>query len=138
MNEDTMKEIINDVKDLASTRKNPMTRLALDGIASRLEKLVADGLYITPKAAVDVVAGERPLDKMLKTTFAEEEDVPECMSRAEGTRILMTLQAIVARAGYAHINAALEMGIRNIVKRHRDICRNKAKRRAAKANGEVA
>ena len=37
MNEDTMKEIINDVKDLASTRKNPMTRLALDGIATTVD-----------------------------------------------------------------------------------------------------
>lgn len=66
MNEDTMKEIINDVKDLASTRENPMTRLALDGIANRLEQLVERGLYITPKAALDVVAANPPMSEGVK------------------------------------------------------------------------
>lgn len=41
MNNDTMKDIINDVRDLASV-SDAMTRLGLDGIANRLEKLVAD------------------------------------------------------------------------------------------------
>ena len=54
----------------------------------------------------------------------------EHMSRAEAVRILMQLQAIEARCGHANINAALEMAISYIVKRHRDTCRNKAKRRA--------
>ena len=43
MNNDTMKDIINDVRDLASV-SDAMTRLGLDGIATRLEKLVAAGL----------------------------------------------------------------------------------------------
>ena len=41
MKEDTMKEIINDVRDLASV-SDAMTRLGLNGIADRLETLVAD------------------------------------------------------------------------------------------------
>ena len=53
------------------------------------------------------------------------------MSRAEAVRILMQLQEVEARAGHPNINEALEMAIRNIVKRHRDACRYKAKRRAA-------
>jgi hypothetical protein len=56
----------------------------------------------------------------------------ENMSRAEAVRILMQLQAVEARCGHANVNAALEMAICNIVKRHRDVCRNKAKRRAAR------
>lgn len=135
MNNDTMKDIINDVRDLASV-SDAMTRLGLDGIANRLEQLVERGLYITPKAALDVVAGERPLDKMLKTPIDEEENVPECMSRAEATRILMQLQAVEARDGLANINAALEMAISCIVKKHRNVCRNKAKRRAARMANE--
>ena len=43
MNNDTMKDIINDVRDLASV-SDAMTRIGLDGIASRLERLVAAGL----------------------------------------------------------------------------------------------
>lgn len=78
MNEDTMKEIINDVKDLASTRKNPLTRLALDGIANRLEKLVAGGLYITPKAALDVANAEQPVvdGPSLNEVFKKGLDIP--------------------------------------------------------------
>ncbi len=71
MNEDNIKEIINDVKDLAATRKNPMTRLALEGIANRLEALVERGLYVTPKAALDVVTANPPL-----TGFAKFLSVP--------------------------------------------------------------
>ena len=41
MKTDTMNDIINDVRDLASV-SDAMTRLGLDGIANRLEKLVAD------------------------------------------------------------------------------------------------
>ena len=57
----------------------------------------------------------------------------ECMSRAEAVQILMQLQAVEARCGHDNINAALEMAISCIVKKHRNVCRNKAKRRAAKA-----
>ena len=52
------------------------------------------------------------------------------MSRAEAVRILMQLQVIEARAGHANINEALELAIRNIIRRHRQECRNKAKRHA--------
>lgn len=54
------------------------------------------------------------------------------MSRAEAVRTLMQLQAVEARCGHGNINAALEMAIGHLVKRHRDVCRNKAKRRAAR------
>lgn len=57
----------------------------------------------------------------------------ECMSRAEAVRILMRLQGLMARCGLVNINAALEMAISCIVKKHRNVCRDKAKRRAAKA-----
>ena len=70
MRKDNIKEIINDVKDLASV-SDAMTRLGLDGLASRLEKLVEDGLYVTPKAALDVVTANSPL-----TGFAKFLSVP--------------------------------------------------------------
>ena len=54
------------------------------------------------------------------------------MSRAEAVRILMLLQAIEACDGHANINKALEMAVANLIRRHRQVCRNKAKRRAAK------
>ena len=59
-----------------------------------------------------------------------EHNEEDHMSRAEAVRILMHLQTIEARDGHPNINAALEMAVSNIVKRHRDSCRNKAKRRA--------
>ena len=40
MSNDTIKDIINDLRDLAAMRKNPMTRLALEGIANRLQALL--------------------------------------------------------------------------------------------------
>ena len=43
MNNDTMKDIINDVRDLASV-SDAMTRIGLDGIANRLKKLLDDSL----------------------------------------------------------------------------------------------
>ena len=52
MKEDTLKDIINDTRDLAATRKNPMTRLALEGIANRLETLVA--MAANPPMSEDV------------------------------------------------------------------------------------
>ena len=78
MKNDTMKEIINDVKDLASTRKNPLTRLALEGIANRLEQLVERGLYITPKAALDVAKAEQPVvdGPSLNEVFKKGLDIP--------------------------------------------------------------
>ena len=65
-------------------------------------------------------------------TAAQPAEEREIISRAEAVRILMQLQAIEARCGHANINAALEMAISCIVKKHRNVCRNKAKRRAAR------
>ena len=64
MTTDTMKAVISDTRDLAATRKNPMTRLALEGIANRLQTLCDAGLYTTPKEVLETVAGARPLDAM--------------------------------------------------------------------------
>ena len=66
MSNDAINDIINDTRDLAATRKNPMTRLALEGIANRLEALVERGLYVTPKAALDVVTANPPLTGLAK------------------------------------------------------------------------
>ena len=64
MTADTMKAVIRDTRDLAATRKNPMTRLALEGIANRLQTLCDAGIYTTPKEVLETVAGARPLDAM--------------------------------------------------------------------------
>ncbi len=55
MSNDTIQEVINDTVDLAIHCKNPMTRLALEGIANRLQTLCDAGLYVTPKAALDAI-----------------------------------------------------------------------------------
>lgn len=166
MNEDTMKDIIRDAHALAQwTGEADLIRSGAETIARRLERLVERGLYITPKKAVDAVLGNPPMDvtsedgqalnRLLKD--APQIDVPpadkpvspdapemerEHMSRAEVVRILMQLQGIEARDGHPNINAALEMGIAAVLKRHRDTCRNKAKRRAERmaeaATKEVA
>jgi hypothetical protein len=59
-------------------------------------------------------------------------EAEEKMSRPEAVRILMQLQKLEAYDGNVNIIHAYEMAIACIVKRHRDSCRNKAKRRAAK------
>ena len=53
------------------------------------------------------------------------------MSRADAVRVLMQLQRREARAGHVAESDALEQAIANIVRRHRQACRNKAKRNAA-------
>ena len=79
MNTDTIQDIIRDAHALAQwTGEADLIRSGAETIARRLERLVERGLYITPKAALDVVAGERPLDKMLKTPMSE--GVKECGS----------------------------------------------------------
>jgi len=62
MSTDTIEEVINDTVDLATHSKDPMTRLALEGIANRLQTLCDAGLYTTPKEVLETVAGARPLD----------------------------------------------------------------------------
>ena len=66
------------------------------------------------------------------SSSTNEDNENKRMSRAEAVQILMQLQALAARDGNVNINAALEMAISNSIKRHRETCRNKAKRRAAK------
>ena len=63
MTNDTMKEIINDTVHLATVGKDPMMRLALEGIANRLQTLCDAGLYITPKAAVEALNAEKQSGK---------------------------------------------------------------------------
>ena len=63
----------------------------------------------------------------IKEIIKEDE---EKMSRPEAVRILMQLQGLEARDGNVNIMRAYEMAIACLVKRHRDACRNKAKRRA--------
>ena len=91
MNEDTMKDIIRDAHSLAKAENvtADIVRAGAETIARRLERLVAHGLYITPKAALDVVAGERPLDKMLKTPMSE--GVEECGSEGVKKRSWLEL-----------------------------------------------
>ena len=60
-----------------------------------------------------------------------DKNAEEKMSRPEAVRILMQLQKVDARLGNVNIVRAYEMAVACIVKRHRDNCRNKAKRRAA-------
>ena len=79
-------------------------------IKAELIKLIADPLLRNP-----------PFDK----------DAEEKMTRPEAVRILLLLQKLEAREGFVNIVRAYEMAIDCIVKRHRDDCRNKAKRRAA-------
>ena len=68
-----IQDIIRDAHALAQwTGAADLIRSGAETIARRLERLVERGLYITPKAALDVVAGERPLDKMLKTPMNED------------------------------------------------------------------
>lgn len=92
MNEDTMKEIIRDAHSLAKAENvtADIVRAGAETIARRLERLVAHGLYITPKAALDAVAGERPLDKMLKTPMSE--GVEECGSEGVKNRGLVGIR----------------------------------------------
>lgn len=79
MQEDNIKEIINDVKGLAATRKNPLTRLALEGIATRLQALCDKGTYFTPAAVRDVAQAH--LDAVLMNPplegYAKFLSVPE-------------------------------------------------------------
>ena len=65
MSNDTIKEIINDTHDLASACKDPLTKLAIEGIENRLQTLCDAGLYVTPKEVFETVAGARPLDAIM-------------------------------------------------------------------------
>ena len=130
MQDDKIENIIDDVRDLASVYDD-MTRIGLDGIANRLESLVATVATAdaTAAGAAALPTGQKAALPTGQGEAAGEER--ETMSRAEAVRTLMELQALEARAGRRNNTEALEMAINYIVKRHRDTCRNKAKRRAA-------
>ena len=52
MQNDTIKDIINDAHDLAKGDvSGSLLRFGIEGIAMRLELLVKDGFYVTPEAA---------------------------------------------------------------------------------------
>ena len=52
MNNDNIKDIINDAHDLATANvSGSLLRFGIEGIAMRLEQLVKDGFYVTPEAA---------------------------------------------------------------------------------------
>ena len=71
-----------------------------------------------------------------------EETKKESISRAEAVKVLMQLQRAAAKRGEVELVEAVSMGIYNIVRRHRQSCRNKAKRaggeRDAHACGQEA
>lgn len=66
MNEDALESIIEDAHKLAKADIAPdLVKSCVETIALRLERLVKNGLYVTPKAAMETVAGDRPLDAVL-------------------------------------------------------------------------
>ena len=112
MNADTLKSIIEDAHKLAKVDIAPdLVKPAVETIALRLERLVT---------------ANPPLGK----------DAEEKMTRPKAVRILMQLQKLEAREGYVNIVRAYEMAIDYIVKRHRDDCRNRAKRRVLRKEGK--
>ena len=63
MSNDVIKSIIEDAHKLAKADIAPdLIKPCVETIALRLERLVKNGLYITPKAAMETIAGDRPLD----------------------------------------------------------------------------
>lgn len=139
---DTMKKIIADAHSLAKSEvADDLVRAGVETIARRLERLAEGGLYITPKAAIDAVLANPPTGeadgRTLNQILAEglggghECDERDIMSRADAVRVLMQLQRREARAGHVAECDALEQAVANIVRRHRQTCRNKAKRNAA-------
>ena len=63
MNTDTMKDIIRDAHALAKSQlAEDLIRSGAEIIARRLERLVARGLNITPKKALDEILGNPPMN----------------------------------------------------------------------------
>lgn len=67
-----------------------------------------------------------------------EKTKKESISRAEAVKVLMQLQRAAAKQGKVELVEAVSMGIYNIVRRHRQSCRNKAKRAAASEKAAAA
>lgn len=86
--------------------------------------------YRTPQAAIDVVMAQPPLHDLPPGFDGVEPGMQKReMSRPEATRILMELQRVEALSGHVRNTQALEMGVAQLVRRHRQQCRNTAKRR---------
>ena len=84
--------------------------------------MLADAIYVTPKAAIDAVVSNPPL--------SPEEPYDDHMSRPEAAYVL----SLLATSRKIDVDAvtALQMGVRTLLKRHFDRQRNWAKRRMAK------
>ena len=138
MNEDTIKDIINDARDLAlDTKDTALLRYGLERIAERLEELTRGGLYVTPKAALDSVLDSHALGESPAESAEGAEPEPENerkMSRIEAISIICRLA--VSRKRTADEVTALQMGARYLLKKHFERQRNWAKRRAADKEAE--
>ncbi len=84
--------------------------------------MLADTIYVTPKAAIDAVVSNPPL--------SPEEPDDDHMSRPEAAYVLARL-AVMRKLDVDAVTA-LQMGVRTLLKRHFDRQRNWAKRRMAK------
>lgn len=84
--------------------------------------MLADAIYVTPKAAIDAVVSNPPL--------SPEEPGDDHMSRPEAACVLSRL-AVMRKLDVDAVTA-LQMGVRTLLKRHFDRQRNRAKRRMAK------
>ncbi len=76
MKDDNIKDIIGDAADLAAHCKDPLTRMALDGIVNRLQTLVDAGICVTPKSAAGVVRAASP-EAEARANFSKFLSVPE-------------------------------------------------------------
>ena len=86
--------------------------------------------YRTPQAAIDVVMAQPPFNDLPPGFDGVAPGMQKReMSRPEATRILMELQRVEALSGHARNTQALEMGVAQLVRRHRQDCRHTAKRR---------
>ena len=91
MNTDALKSIIEDAHRLAKADIAPdLVKPAVETIALRLERLVKDGLYITPKKVVEAAAGVRPFDAILKDPPLEMAAAPE---KKTGNKVGITYNA---------------------------------------------
>ncbi len=67
MTTDNIKDIIDDARNLAlDVRDAKMLRFGIERIAERLESVIKDGLYVTPKKAIDAVLANPPLEGFAK------------------------------------------------------------------------
>lgn len=94
------------------------------------ESIVEPSLAATNAKAIRAGLLELIADPLLRNPPFDK-DAEEKMTRPKAVSILMQLQKLEAREGYVNIVRAYEMAIDYIVKRHRDDCRNRAKRRAS-------